>query len=130
MPKKLVLVYRDLVVEIEKRHGKTNALTIKTLYTLGYLSTQIHNTDQAEFAYSQIHTNLGSDICHRGAIRAALPLSRIYEQQRQFAPAQKIYASLWQMFIKHGKDYDLKPEFAEDLYQKYIRILKLEVKAD
>jgi len=130
MLEKLVLVYRDLALEIEKRHGKTNALTIKTLYTLGDLSIRINNTKEAEFAYSQIQTNLGSEIAHKDSIRAALALTTIYEQQRQFAPAQRVYTSLWQMFIKHGKDYDLKPDFAEDLYQKYVRILKQENKAD
>ena len=34
------------------------------------------------------------------------------------------------MFVKHGKEYDLKPDFAEDLYQKYIRVLKQENKTD
>ncbi|KAF7865884.1 hypothetical protein EAF04_006049 [Stromatinia cepivora] len=35
MTAKLIIVYRDLHHEIEKRHGKTHAWTIKTLYLLG-----------------------------------------------------------------------------------------------
>jgi tetratricopeptide (TPR) repeat protein len=130
MLEKTVIIYRELYTEILKRHGKTNTLTIKTLYTLGDLAIQLNDTKNAEFAYREIHTNLGTEITHRDAIRAALALSTIYEQQRQYQQAQKIYASLWAMFIKHGKDYDLKPEFAEELYQKYVRILKQETKTN
>jgi tetratricopeptide (TPR) repeat protein len=84
----------------------------------------------AEWAYREIHTGLGADVCHRDAIRAALALCTLYEQQHQYPSAKSTYASLWQMFIKHGKDYDLKPDFAEDLYQKYVRVLKQENKVD
>ena len=125
-----VLIYKDIYEEIQKRHGKTNTLSIKTLYTMGDISLQINDTKNAEFAYREIHSNLGPDVCHRDAIKAALALCTIYEQQRQYPSAQKIYSSLWQMFIKNGKDYELKPDFAEDLYQKYVRILKQDSKTD
>jgi tetratricopeptide (TPR) repeat protein len=132
MLQKTVTIYRDLYFEIQKRHGKTNTLTINTLYTLADVSMQLNDIKNAQFAYQEIHTNLsqGSDVCHRDAIRAALALSTIYEQQLQYANARKVYSSLWQMFVKHGKEYDLKAEFAEELYQKYARITKQETKSD
>ncbi|KAI9641201.1 hypothetical protein NHQ30_010001 [Ciborinia camelliae] len=127
MTAKLIIVYRDLHHEIEKRHGKTHTWTIKTLYLLGDLSMQIYNITEAETAYRTIHVNLGkgnTDICHKDAIRAALALCVIYEQQRQYVPAQKICSSLWQMVSKHGKEYEIKPDFAEDLYQRYVRVIR------
>lgn len=132
MLEKTIVIYKDLYQELQKRHGKTNTLTINTLYTLGDVSIQLNDTKSAEFAYHEIHTNLsqGTDVCHRDAIRATLALSTIYEQQRQYSSAQKVYASLWHMFIKHGKEYELSPAFSEDLYQKYTHILKQEIKVD
>jgi tetratricopeptide (TPR) repeat protein len=129
---KTIVIYRDLYEEIQKRHGKTNPLAINTLYTLGDISIQLNDIKNAEFAYCEIHTNLaqGTDLAHRDAIRACLTLSTIYEQQRQYSSAQKVYASLWHTFIKHGKDYELQTTFAEDLYHKYVRILKQETKTD
>ncbi|KAJ8068259.1 hypothetical protein OCU04_003826 [Sclerotinia nivalis] len=85
MTAKLIIVYRDLHHEIEKRHGKTHTWTIKTLYLLGDLSMQIYNITEAETAYRTIHVNLGNgntEICHKNAVRAALVLCVIYEQQR------------------------------------------------
>jgi hypothetical protein len=127
---KLVIIYRDFYTEIEKRKGKTYALTIKTLYSLGDTSMRINDTKNAEFAYRTIYTNLGTEICHRDATRAAQTLITIYEQQRQYANARKIYQSVWQMFIKHGKDYDLKADWSEDLYEKYVRNLKQDSKVE
>ena len=37
---KSIVIYKDLSIELLKRHGKTNPLTIKTLYTLGDISRQ------------------------------------------------------------------------------------------
>ncbi|THV44928.1 hypothetical protein BGAL_0555g00020 [Botrytis galanthina] len=127
MTAKLIIVYRDLHHEIEKRHGKTHTWTIKTLYLLGDLSMQIYNIVEAESAYRTIHVNLGkgnTEVCHKDAVRAALALCVIYEQQRQYVPAQKICGSLWQMLLKHGKEYGIKTDFAEDLYQRYVRVIR------
>ncbi|ESZ97797.1 hypothetical protein SBOR_1806 [Sclerotinia borealis F-4128] len=127
MTAKLIIIYRDLYHEIEKRHGKTHTWTIKTLYLLGDLSIQIYNITEAETAYRTIHINLGkenTEVCHKNSIQAALALCVIYEQQRQYVPAQKICSSLWQMLVKHGKEHDIKPDFAEDLYQRYARVIR------
>ncbi|KAG0653042.1 hypothetical protein D0Z07_0724 [Hyphodiscus hymeniophilus] len=128
MIEETVVVYRDLALELQRRHGKSSNL--KTFYTLGDISRQINDTKTAEWAYHEIHSSLGTEVCHRDAIRAALALSTIYEQQRQYTQAKGVYASLWAMFIKNGKDYDLKPDWAEDLYQKYVRVLKQENKTE
>lgn len=132
MTEKTIVIYKDLYEEIWKRHSKTNYLAINTLYTLGDVSLQLNDTKDAEFAYLEIHKNLaqGTDLAHKDAIRACLALCTIYEQQRQYTSAQKVYSSLWHTFIKHGKDYELQAEFAEDLYYKYVRILKQEAKTD
>ncbi|KAN0098801.1 hypothetical protein V8E51_014464 [Hyaloscypha variabilis] len=130
MIQKTVIIYRDLALELQKRHGKTSPLTIKTLYTLGDLSRQVNDIKTAEWAYHEIHTSLGTEVCHRDAIRAALALATIFEQQHHHAQAKGVYVSVWEAFIKHGKDYDLKPDWAEDLYQKYVRVLKQENKTD
>ncbi|KAM0187431.1 hypothetical protein ACHAPC_004156 [Botrytis cinerea] len=127
MTAKLIIVYRDLHHEIEKRHGKTHTWTIKTLYLLGDLSMQIYNIAEVESAYRTIHVNLGKgnlEVCHKDAVRAASALCVIYEQQRQYVPAQKICGSLWQMLLKHGKEYDIKTDFAEDLHQRYVRVTR------
>jgi hypothetical protein len=130
MTEKTIVIYKDLALELQKRHGKTNPLTIKTLYTLGDVSRQLNDMKTAEWAYHEIQTSLGTDVCHRDAVRAAVALCAIYERQRQYPSAKITYASLWQMFIKHGKEYDLKPDFAEEVYHKYVRVLKQENKTD
>ncbi|KAL2069847.1 hypothetical protein VTL71DRAFT_14526 [Oculimacula yallundae] len=127
---KTIIVYKDLCAEVEKRKGKTAALTIKTLYSLGDSGMRINDTKCAEFAYSTIYTNLGSDVCHREAIRAAQTLTVICEQQHRHTEARKIYSSIWQMFLKHGKDYDLQPDWSADLYEKYVRNLKRDSKTE
>ncbi|CAD6445073.1 c42f2e4b-2fcf-4437-ac29-47625158b686 [Sclerotinia trifoliorum] len=127
MTAKLIIIYRDLHHEIEKRHGKTHTWTIKTLYLLGDLSMQIYNITEAETAYRTIHVNLGNgntEICHKDALRAALALCVIYEQQRQYVLAQKICSSLWHALVQHGKEYDIKSNFAEDLYHRYVRVVR------
>lgn len=130
MVEKSVTIYYDLSSEIEKRKGKTDALTIKTLYAMGDISMRVNDFKNAEFAYGKIHSNLGPEVCHRDAIRAAQALITIYEQHRQYSNAQKIYHSTWQMFIKHGKEYDLKPDWAENLYGKYVRTLRQDPKVE
>jgi hypothetical protein len=37
---KTIVIYKDLSLELQNRHGKTNPLTIKTIYTLGDISRQ------------------------------------------------------------------------------------------
>ena len=132
MVERTITVYRDLYEEIQKRHGKTNSLVINTLYTLGDVAMQLNDTKNAEFAYREIHANLGqsTDLCHRDAVRACLALCTIYEQQRQYPSAQKVYTTVWHTFIKHGKDYELQTDFADELYRKYVRILKQETRTD
>ncbi|PQE21552.1 nacht domain protein [Rutstroemia sp. NJR-2017a WRK4] len=128
MSSKIIIVYKDLHHEVERRHGKTHSWTIKTLYTLGDLSMKLYDINSAEVAYRTIHANLSKDnldICHKDAMRAALALCNIYEQQRQYATAQKICSSLWHMLIKHGKEYDVKPDVAEQLYHRYVRITRV-----
>ena len=85
---------------------------------------QINDTKSAEFSYTQIQTNYSLVICHLEAIRAALSLCILYERERNYNAARKVYNSLWQIFIKHGKDYELKPSFAEELYNKYVLVSK------
>ncbi|CZR69374.1 uncharacterized protein PAC_19274 [Phialocephala subalpina] len=130
MVEKSVSIYNDLYPEIEKRKGKTDALTVKTLYAMGDTSIRVNDLKNAEFAYRKVHSNLGPEICHRDAIRAAQTLITVYEQQRQHSNAQKIYQSIWQMFIKHGKEYDLKSDWSENLYEKYVRSLKQDPKVE
>ncbi|KUJ18660.1 uncharacterized protein LY89DRAFT_683570, partial [Mollisia scopiformis] len=130
MFEKSVIIYRDVYPEIEKRKGKTDTLTIKTLYALGDTSKRVNDLKNAEFAYRTIHTNLGSEVCHRDSIRAAEALIAIYEQHRQYSDAQKIYHSIWQMFLKHGKEYDFKPDWSESLYEKYVRSFKQDPKVE
>ncbi|XMA10439.1 hypothetical protein WAI453_003230 [Rhynchosporium graminicola] len=125
-----IVVYKDLYAEVEKRKGKVDALTIKTLYSIGDSGMRINDTKSAEFAYSTIYTNLGSDVCHRDAARAAHAVIVIYEQQHRHTEARKVYSSIWQMFLRYGKDYDLQPDWAADLYEKYVRNLKRDPKVE
>ncbi|KAL5348657.1 hypothetical protein ACLOAV_006074 [Pseudogymnoascus australis] len=131
MLEKSTTIYLDLYEELQKRHGKTDTMAISTLYELGDTSLQLNDTKDAEFAYREIYTNLtqGADLVQKDAIKACLALCNIYEKQRQYSSAQKVYSTLWHTFIKHGKDYELQPEFADGLYQKYVRVLK-QVKTD
>lgn len=131
MLEKATTIYLDLYEELQKRHGKANTMAISTLYALGDTSLQVNDTEDAVFAYHEIYKNLSEDtnLVHKDAIKACVALCNIYEQQRQYSSAQKVYSTLWHTFIKHGKDYGMQAGFAEELYQKYTRVLK-QVKTD
>ena len=122
-------VYRELWEEYSDTLGKTHTLSIEVLYHLAELSVK-HGRKDAKDYYIKIYTNLnhGNDFCHRGAIEAALALTRFYESEKHWTEAQKIYRCLWTTVVTCTKEYDITSERVEEIYRHYFHILEKEVK--
>lgn len=122
-------VYRELWEDYSCTLGATHTLTIETLYRLGELSIK-HRQKDAEGYYLKIYVNLDHDfdMCHHGAIEAALALTRIYESEKRWTDAQKIYAHLWRTILVRTREYKISSERVDEIYRRYFYILEKEVK--
>lgn len=126
---KTIEVYQELYEEYSYTLGKTHALTLEVLYRLGGLCLK-HGRKEAQDYYLHIYTDLGhdSDICHPGAIEAALELARIYESEKRWTAAQTIYSRLWKTILTRTKEYNIQAVRVEEIYWQYFSVLE-EVKA-
>lgn len=122
-------VYLELWEEYSDTLGKTHTLTLEVLYRLADLSVKYGRKDAKDY-YLKIYTNLnhGSDFCHHGAIEAALALTRIYESEKRWTDAQKIYSCLWKTVVTRTKEYDITSERVDEIYRRYFYVLEKEVK--
>ena len=111
--------------------GKSHSLTLKVLYRLGGLCVKHGKKKEAEHYYLEIYTNLNkdSDVCHHGAIEAALALTKIYYSEKRWERSEKIYNCLWQTVLTCTKQYEFTTELVEEIYQKYYYVLEVHVKA-
>lgn len=127
---KTIDVYRELYEEYSYTLGKTHARTLEELYRLGGLCLK-HGRKEAQDYYLHIYTDLGhdSDICHPGAIDAALELTRIYESEKRWTAAQTIYSCLWKTILTRTKEYNIQEVRVEEIYWRYFSVLE-EVKVD
>lgn len=122
---KTIEVYRELCDEYSYTLGKTHALTLEVLYRLGGLCLK-HGRKEAQDYYLHIYTDLGhdSDICHPGAIEAALELTRIYESEKRWTVAQTIYSCLWKTILTRTKEYNIQAVRIEEIYGRYFCVLE------
>lgn len=124
MPEKAITVLQQALVLRKRVLGPTNDETIKTLYDLGNRSKR----EPALVYFSQIVTylNKDSDTCHPRAIEAAIYVATTYWQDGRYADAISIYSVLWHTFVHKSKDHPQfsKPEFAEQLYERYVQCLQ------
>ena len=128
---KVIGVYEELVQGYRTSLGATHTVTIKTLYTLGSLCV-LHKHKDAGRYYLEIVTSLnkGSDVCHHDALEAGIILSKIYHDEQHWTEMQKICHSLWQSFIKHGKEYNMTAEVVQTIYHRYTHVLEKEIKVE
>lgn len=122
---KTIEVYRELYEEYSYTLGKTHALTLEVLYRLGGLCLK-HGRKEAQDYYLHIYTDLGhdSDICHPGAIEAALELTRIYESEKRWTAAQTIYRCLWKTILTRTNEYNIQAVRVEEIYWRYYCVLE------
>lgn len=122
---KTIEVYRELYDEYSYTLGKTHSLTLEVLYRLGGLCLK-HGRKEAQDYYLHIYTDLGhdSDICHPGAIEAALELTRIYESEKRWTAAQTIYSCLWKTILTRTKEYNIQAVRIEEIYWRYFCVLE------
>ncbi|MCJ1265779.1 hypothetical protein MMC22_005659 [Lobaria immixta] len=123
-------VYQELWQKYSHTLGKAHTLTVETLYHLGDLSLKYGRKDAAKDYYIRIHESLDydSDICDRGAVEAALALTRIYESEKRWTEAQTIYSRLWRTVLKRTKEYHFTSERVDEIYRRYFHIMEKEVK--
>lgn len=122
---KTIEVYRELYDEYSFTLGKTHSLTLEVLYRLGGLCLK-HGRKEAQDYYLHIYTDLGhdSDICHLGAIEAALELARIYESEKRWTAAQTIYSCLWKTILTRTQEYNIQAVRIEEIYRRYFCVLE------
>ena len=128
-PDQAIEVYRELWVGYSCTLGKTHSRTLEVLYRLGELTVR-HGRKGAESYYLEIYLNLDrhSDICHHDSMDAAFALVKIYESERRWTDAQKIYGCLWRTILKRTKEYCISAERVEEIYRCYFHLLEVEVK--
>lgn len=127
---KTIEVHQELYEEYSYTLGKTHPLTLEVLYRLGGLCLR-HGRKEAQDYYLHIYTDLGhdSDICHPGAIEAALALTRIYDSEKRWTAAQTIYSCLWKTVLARTEEYNIQAVRVEEIYRRHSYVLE-EVKVD
>lgn len=126
---KIIDLYLELLADYSYTLGRTHVLTVKALYLLGSLCTK-YGHKGAEKYYLEICTNFDKDldICHHEAIEAALAVTRIYESDKRWTDAQKIYSFLWRTVLQRTQEYHLTAERIEEIYRRYFFVCEKEVK--
>ena len=125
---KIIDLYIELLADYSYTLGRRHVLTVKTLYLLAGLCTK-HGHKRAEKYYLEICTNFDKnlDICHYQAIEAALALTKIYESEKRWTDAQKIYSFLWRTILKKTEEYHITAERVEEIYRRYFRACEKEL---
>ncbi|KAK7743825.1 hypothetical protein SLS53_003844 [Cytospora paraplurivora] len=126
---KVLGVYQQLLEGYKTSLGSRNALTIKTLYTMGDLSVQ-HNIKGADRYYLEL---LKADknpegVISKDTLPAAIALAKIYYEQKRWAELRPIYDALWLTFTKKAKEYNMSPELVQAIYKRYYTILQVHLK--
>lgn len=124
MPEKSITVLQQALAVRKRELGPTNDETIKTLYDLGNRSKRGSALDY--FQQVVTYLNKDSDTCHPRAIEAAIYVATTYWEDGRYVDAITVYSVLWRTFVQKPKDHPQfgKPEFAEQLYERYIQCLQ------
>ena len=118
-------VYTELLEEYRGFFGSSHPLTIRTTYLLAHHCDH-HQPRDAERFYLDIFAafNQHSEECDTESIEAALALCKIYEKDKKFKEARKIYRRLWLTVHRHGTETGLDSEAMSDIYHRYLHILE------
>jgi tetratricopeptide (TPR) repeat protein len=125
-------IYKESFVYLEAKLGKSHQYTIQVLRSYGSLSKRLRMWKEVEQAYRHIfNAYKGQDgCCAVGGVELALELCTTFERRERWDEARTIYICLWQTFMKRGKEYSLKKETVELIYEKYIYILEHKMKVE
>ena len=126
---KIIDLYSELLADYSYTLERTHILTVNALYLLGSLCIK-NGHKGAEKYYLEICTNFDKDleICHYEAIEAALAVTRIYESDKRWTDAQKIYSFLWRTVLQKTQEYHLTAERVEEIYRRYFFVCEKEVR--
>ena len=124
---KAIAVYRELLDEYRVVLGTSHTLSIQIMYHLARICEH-HHPKEAEGFYLDIITarGHGSEVCDASSLEAALALCRIYESEKRYKEAQKIYRRLWLTFYHGGHDCGLDTDTLLDIHRNYLVILQKE----
>ncbi len=128
---KVIDIYLELLADYSYILGRTHYLTVKTLYSLGALYIK-QGQKGAEKYYLEICTNFDRnlEICHHEAFEAAIELTRIYESEKRWTDAQRIYSFLWRTLLKKTEEYEITAERVEEIYRRYSYLMEKEVRVE
>ena len=117
---KIIDLYIELLTDYSYTLERRHVLTMKTFYLLADLCIK-HEHKEAEKYYLKICTNFDKNlnICHYEVIKAALALIKIYEFEKRWTDAQKIYSFLWRTILKKTEEYHITTERIKKIYRRY-----------
>lgn len=131
---KSIPLFQELLVEYRAHYGPKNAITIKTLYTLGTLCRRLNRTHSYWIEYYMEIAkvvNEGSDICQKEAMDAMIILANYYWEDKRYAESCNVYKVLWKTFLIKHKEYQQfqDTEFVKTVFHRYVKSLE-EVKVE
>lgn len=128
---KAIEIYLQLLERYRSVLGTTDSLTVKTLYTLGSLCV-LYGRVEAYSYYLEIVTSLNkdSDVCHHGAIDAAIILSKWYYEQERWLELEQLCKILWKTLVHHHNEYTFTEGTIEVLYERYSHTLRFYAKVE
>lgn len=121
---KALKVHEDFYQMVKKQLGLSNALTIKTAYTVSDFALRLNKFREAEPYLLDIFTHYtsNSSVVTRESVRATTTLARFYREERRWESAEKVYTALWTTFLKSGVEVGFTSEQVEDIYTTFIHI--------
>ncbi|KAI5782676.1 hypothetical protein EDC01DRAFT_729948 [Geopyxis carbonaria] len=122
-----ISVYEALYDEYREVLGASHTVTIRLTYQLAHFCKQ-HQPRRAERFYLAIVTAHGhsADECEPASIEAVLVLCRIYEADKKYRDAAKLFRSLWLAFCRHGGECGMATDTVVEVYHKYVFMLEKE----
>lgn len=123
-PEKSITVLQQALNVRKRVLGPSHDETIKNLYELGNRSKRGPGLDY--FVQIVTYLNKDSETCHPRAMEALIYVATTYWEDGRYSDAITLYTVLWNTFIQKPKEFPQfgKPEFAEQLYERYIQCLQ------
>lgn len=122
---KMIEIYQELLTGYRQHLGPSHILTIKTLYTLGYLCSEHGHGNHREY-YEEIIAVLNGKphVCHHDARDAMIILCGSYYEGGHWQKLKNICATLWETWIHHHHEHEFDSDFIQLLYMRYRYVLE------
>ena len=110
--------------------GEESPLTVETSYKLARTCLQDGQVDNAVHHFQRIAICLEQpEYQDQRAIPALKALLVIYRGRKDWDQAREVYDSLWQTFLRKGRDYGIRRETGKKLFMEYSQLLESQMGA-